>query len=155
MDAWLQQQAQFFATHHPESNGPVTLPFRLKMPTTFEIRDQRVVLDSFSIAFHPKTQWLAQTVILDAKNGIYDYLRGRVHLAPGANSYVIKGINFDTATPLSSQPVFKQQGISGEIDVFLILYKGLNLPPDMEIPKLEDIVQSEDLSPVLPPRQVN
>jgi hypothetical protein len=89
------------------------------------------------------------------KNGIYDYLRGRARLAPGANSYVIKGINFDTATPLSTPPVFKQQGISGEIDVLLTLIKGLNLPRDMEIPKLEDIVQPQDLRHVLPPRQVN
>jgi hypothetical protein len=64
VDAWLELQASIFATRHPESNEPVTLSFKLKMPTTFEIRDQRVVLDSFSIAFHPKTQWLAQTVIL-------------------------------------------------------------------------------------------
>jgi hypothetical protein len=154
VDAWLQQQAALFATGRPESTKPMTLQYKLRRPTIFEIRDQRVTLDSFSITFNPRTQWLAQTVILDAKNGVYDYLRGRVRLAPGANSYVIKGINFDTATPLSTQPIFTNQGVSyvpGEVDISLTMVEGLDLPAGTEIPKLEDIVRPEDLRPILPP----
>jgi hypothetical protein len=146
--AWLQLQAALIAASQPEPNQPITHKFDLRTVTEFEFGDRRVNLRSLSITFHPRTQWLSQIVRLDASTGIYDYLRGRVRLAEGTNSYIINGINFDWATPLSAPPALKDLGVGllpGEIDVSLTNVEGLNLPSGVEMAKLEDIVRPEDL----------
>jgi hypothetical protein len=125
----------------------------LNRTTRFEIRNTTsyVELESLLISFNPRTQWLAQTVVIDAKKGIYDYLRGRVLLAPGPNSYVINGVNFDTATPLATKPIFKLHGMQqarGEVDISLAMIKGLDLLPPSETPNLEDLIRPEDLKAV-------
>jgi len=149
VDAWLQQQAALVVFAQPELSQEHTLKFNLKTPTEFEIKGRYVLIDWLYITFHPQTQWLSQTVGLDATTGIYDYLRGRVRLASGANSYTIKGINFDLATPLPTPPSLNDHGVGllpGELDVCCVMVEGLNLPNGMEIPKLEDLVRPEDLN---------
>jgi hypothetical protein len=148
VDAWLQQRAAIFVASQPELSQPMTLKFDLKTATEFEIKNHRVYFHSLSITFYSRTQWLSQVVRFDALTGIYDYLRGRVRLAGGKNSYMIHGVDFDSATPLSTPPALQDFGVGlfpGEVDFSLTMVEGLNLPAGMEIPKLEDIVRPEDL----------
>lgn len=148
VDAWLLQKAMLVASLNPELSQEVTLAFNLKTPTEFEIKGRPVLVNSLSITFHPKTQWFAQTVQLDATNGIYDYLRGRVRLADGASSYIIGGYDFDLATPLSTPPSLNDLYFGlfpGELDVFSTQFETLSVPDPIEIPKLDDIVRPEDL----------
>jgi hypothetical protein len=86
-------------------------------------------------------------VQLDAKAGIYDYVRGRVRLAPGSNSYTISGINFETATPLSYTPEINEFGVGlspGEIDTELVYVQGLT-----------DAGVRADLDSLMVPKDVN
>jgi hypothetical protein len=148
VDSWLQQRAALIAISQPELRQSITLRFNLKTLTEFELKDRHVRLRSLSITFYPQTQWLAQTVQVDATTGIYDYLRGRTRLAGGKHSYIIKGVNFDLATPLPTPPSLNDFGVGlfpGELDVSLTMVEGLNLPKGVEIAKLEDIVRPEDL----------
>ncbi len=148
VDVWLQERVLLVIATHPELTQPTTLKFNLKTVTKFELKNRHVNLRSLSITFYPQTQWLSQIIQLDASAGIYDYLRGRVRLAGGKNSYIIKGINFDSATPLPTPPVLNDLGVGllpGEVDIAFVMAEGLNIPKGMESPKLEDIVRPEDL----------
>ena len=106
VDLWLLHRAIQFAIFNPTVDQPLEDSLTLKNPTEFELGDKRVTLRSFSIKYHPHVKWLSQTVQLDATTGIYDYLNGKVVLpvGEGKNSYVVQGINFKTASPLSSPP---------------------------------------------------
>ena len=92
---------------------------------------------------------VTQIVTLDAKNGIYDYVRGRVRLTDGPNSYVIAGVNFDTAKPMASAPEVSGIGVGlhpGEVSVMLMMLEPFDIPKETQVPKLEELVRPEDLS---------
>lgn len=154
VDAWLQLQAGMFSMLHPQVSERIRLTFNLKKATDFQVKNQRVNLGSLAIAFLPRTKWLAQTVRFDASTGIYDYLRGRVRLGGGTNSYVLNGVNFDSATPLAAPPNRNAFGVGllpGEIDITLAMIEGLDLPDGTEIPKLEPLINPEDLKDIRRP----
>jgi hypothetical protein len=88
VDAWLQIRAMDIAKANPSIEQSIIATFKLKAPTTFDIKGQHVKLTGLSVRFQPRTQWLSQTVQINATQGIYDYVRGRARLAGGANSYV-------------------------------------------------------------------
>ncbi len=147
--SWLQQRALMIISNNPEVEQPLIARFDLKKPTEFLVQGHQVNLRALSIRFHPRVQWLSQIVTLDAKNGIYDYVRGRVRLAAGSNSYVIEGVNFDTAKPMASPPPVSGIGVGlhpGEVDITLLMIEGLDLPQGTQIPKLEELVKPDDLS---------
>jgi hypothetical protein len=113
------------------------------------VQGHKVNLKVLYIHFHPKVQWLSQVVTLDANNGIYDYVRGRVRLAGGSNSYVISGVNFETATKLSAAPDTRSFGVGlapGEVDIALLMFEKVDMPEGIEIPKLDELVRPDDLS---------
>jgi hypothetical protein len=94
-------------------------------------------------------------VRLDATAAIYDYLRGRLKLAPGVQQYVIEGVNFDTAKPIDAPPHAETSvGVGlqpGEIDVRLIMLHGVVSPdPPKGLEKgyseLAALIRPEDLS---------
>ena len=130
-------------------NTLVMKTFRLKQPTPFYMHGKRVILRSLAVAFAPPhVQWLSQTIQLDAKAGIYDYVRGRVRLAPGNNSYTIHGIDFAHAVPLSSPPSISELGVGlmpGEIDLALTDVQGAVPSQGTPIAKLDDLIVPEDL----------
>jgi hypothetical protein len=147
---WLQHRASMIVFDNPQVIWrPLIARFNLKEPTVFLVQGHQVTLRTLTIRFHPKVQWLSQLVALDAKNGIYDYLRGRVRLAGGPNSYVIEGVNFDTATPIPSPPPVSNVGVGlqpGEVDITLMMAEDIDLPKGRQIPRLEELVKPEDLS---------
>ena len=145
--AWLQLKASLVAGMNPELVASITDTFNLIKPTDFYKNGKRITLKSMAVSFTPRVQWLSQVVKLDAATGIYDYVRGRVLLAPGKNSYTISGIDFDHATPLSSPPPMRAVGIGlkpGGIDLILADVHGAPTK-ETAIAKLDDIVRPEDL----------
>ena len=153
VDAWLQVRAGAIVSANPNIEQRVTATFNLKEVTSFNINGHEVRLRALSITFHPHTEWLSQVVQIDATAGIYDYVRGRVRLAAGNNSYIIKGINFDTATPLSSPPDIGDRGFGlrkDEVNVSLAMVKGLDLPTGIKIAAIEDLIVPKDLDMRVP-----
>jgi hypothetical protein len=149
IDAWLIWRAVTIATANPTIEQKLVATFNLKQPTEFDIRQSRVKLQKFSVRFQPHIQWLSQTVRLDAATGIYDYLRGKVRFAPGANSYTIQGIDFDRATPLSSPPDANDLAfglVPGEVDVRLVMFEGLLDGMEQYNRKLDELFRPEDLT---------
>jgi pimeloyl-ACP methyl ester carboxylesterase len=129
IDTWLVGRAMQIASFNPTIERTLTKTFNLKNPTEFDLENKRIKLRSFTISFHPHVKWFSQTVQLDATTGVYDYLRGRVRLPiEGVNAYVVQGINFEKAIPLSSPPEtadFWGGLIPGEIDVRFIMFDNL------------------------------
>jgi hypothetical protein len=83
-------------------------------------------------------------VTLDATSGIYDYVRGRVRLSGGTNSYVMNGVNFETATPLASPPDVGDLGFGlqpGEMELSLMLVDDSDLGNATHIAKLDSLVR--------------
>ena len=101
---WLEVHAGLIAAANPEVTFEILKDFNFKEPIQFEGNGRQITLTSMAVSFTPQVQWLSQTVQLDAKAGIYDYVRGRVRLAPGSNSDTVSGIDFDHAKPLSVPP---------------------------------------------------
>lgn len=156
VDGWLQQRALMIISSNPGEEQPLIARFELKKPTEFLVQGHQVTLQSLSVRFHPRVKCLSQIVTLDAKNGIYDYVRGRVRLAGGSNSYVLEGVNFDTAKPMDSPPPISGTGVGlhpGEVDITLLMIDGVDLSPGTQIPKLEELVKPEDLSLAIPGSQ--
>jgi hypothetical protein len=149
VDAWLQLRAGFIAAMNPTLTEEVAATFNLKQPTYFDRKDgSKVSLKALGVTFQPQVQWLAQTDQLDATAAIYDYIRGRIKLAGGTQSYTIRNFNFDTARPLASAPPITDIGVGlapGEVDMALTLIVGGAPPIGAEPAKLDEIVRPEDL----------
>jgi hypothetical protein len=157
VDLWLEQRAMAITSANSGlQDGALTATFNLKAPTTFGFSSnlsRTVELKALQIKFSPHVQWLSQTVQIDAATGIYDYIRGRVRLAGGDNSYIMHGVDFDHAVPLPSPPAMTDLGfglLPGEIDVALVLITGLDIPQGIEAAKLEGVIRPEDLQLHIP-----
>jgi len=128
----------------------INATFAFKTPTMFDLNGKQIALKEIAVTFRAQVQWLAQTVQIDATEGIYDYVRGRARLTPGKNSYVIQGVDFNRARPLSSAPDAKDLGfglIPGEIDFQLASVGGLALgETPNEAAELDDLIKPGDLS---------
>jgi hypothetical protein len=154
VDAWLEEKAVQIVFQNPNLTRRITATFNLKRPVEFKRGTNQVMLQSIAITFQPRVQWLSQIVRLDAKAGIYDYVRGRVRLAPGSNSYTIQGVDFDKATP-AEPPTFIQDaniGLeAGELDISLMLVEGMDLPNNLQTAPLDELVRPEDLDLTINP----
>lgn len=149
VDGWLQERIMMVVFQNPKVEGALIARYEFKRPTQFLLKGHKLTLRAISIRFHPRVQWLSQIVTLDAKAGIYDYVRGHVRFSDGPNSYVISGVNFDTATPINSPPDISNPGVGllpGEVDIQLMMMQGLDRPQGTEAAKLTDLIRPEDLS---------
>lgn len=153
LDSWLQHRAVLVAMANPSINQRLRASFSFKEPITFSFGGEPLVLRAVEVSFVYNTIWLCQTVRLDATLGMYDYLRGRVRLAPGANQYVIEGINWDTARSCEApeQSTLPSTGLlPGEIDMALVMLEGLSIAEAPELPQLEPYIIPSDLECTLP-----
>lgn len=155
VDGWLYGRMGMVVVANPKvSAQPLSARFDFKKPVLFEIGNESVLISAISIQFTPNVQWLAQTVQLDARSGIYNYVRGRVVLASGPNSLIMKNVNFDTATPISSAPPETDLGLGllpGEVYMELLMMTDLPdaMPAIGDVADLESLVVESDLSPVI------
>lgn len=153
LDAWLQHRALLVAMANPPITERLRASFEFKEPLAFSCGEESLVLRGVEVAFIYRTEWLSQTVRLDASLGMYDYLRGRVRLAPGENQYVIEGINWDTAAPCdppdTSTPLSTGL-LPGEVDVALVMVEGVDVAGAPDLPDLERQVVPDDLRCSIP-----
>jgi Restriction endonuclease len=153
VDAWLQHRAQLVAIANACLSERLRLSFRFKQPLTFACGREPLLLNGVEVEVIYNTQWLSQTVRLDATLGLYDYLRGRVRLAPGQNQYVIGGINWETAEacdPPNAATPLETGWLRGELDVTLTMIEGLHREAGLELPVLEPHVVPDDLGSAVP-----
>jgi hypothetical protein len=147
--SWLQQTIGAFITLHPAlQDKTYVATFHLINPTEFSVQGHPVMLRALTIQFPCRTRWFSQVVELDAKSAVYDYIRGRFVFTPGPNALTIKGINFDTATPMASPPAVADLDFglrTNDVQLALIEW---NIPKGTEstIPKLDSLIKPEDLS---------
>ncbi|MBX3706215.1 MAG: hypothetical protein KF911_06210 [Pseudomonadales bacterium] len=153
--AWLVLKAALIAIINPKlelgTDDLITSDFRFKKTTTLELGDAHVILKGFRLSFRPQVIWLSQVVRIDAQRGIYDYVRGRVRLAPGPNSQTISGIDFEKATPITDPPeagtFFGSRNLAqGETDMAFVLVEGTGA---IEPARLDELVVPEDLDLVI------
>jgi len=147
IEGWLEVKADLMAAYNPGVTFPVTKNFNFKEPAHFDQDGKHVTLTSMSVSFTPRVQWLHQTVQLDAKAGIFDYVRGRVRLTPGSNSYTVRGIDFSKAKPLSFAPASTELGLGlrpGEVEFAFTDVTPAPLP-GTNIPNMDDLIRPEDL----------
>jgi hypothetical protein len=146
--AWLQLRAVEIIGHNPYVETPLVATFNLKQPTDFDIPQHTIKLKAIAIRFQPRVQWSSETVQLDATTGIYDYVRGRIRVAGGEQSFVINGLDFDKGRPLPSPPQINELGIGlvpGEIDFTLMMVRDVDITKETKIPNLGPLIRPEDL----------
>ena len=83
---------------------------------------------------------------------MYDYLRGRLRIAPGENTYTINGVDFDKGTPVAcTEDLFVFHPVMpGELNIQLIMCE--QVPPlyDETVADLDHLVCPEDLKGFAP-----
>ena len=153
IDKWLLSRAMKTAFLNPTLEVLVQDILHLKETTEFDLGEERFKLHGFAIRFQPNVKWFSQTAQLDAMTGIYDYLHGKVLLPNvGVNSYVVQGIDFNTATPLLSPPDMRDfwgGRIPGEVTVKFTKFKDVPLDIGDYLYKpsaIDALVRPEDLS---------
>jgi hypothetical protein len=155
---WVQLKASLTAAMNPELTFPITGTFNFKRATDFYKNGKQITLRSIAASFTPRVQWLSQTVQIDAKAGIYDYVRGRVMLAPGRNSYTITGIDFYHGVPLLTPPPIRALGVGlnpGEA-INPLLANVFGAPEaGTKIAELDDLIRPEDLRLRLTPKEID
>jgi hypothetical protein len=129
----------------------LTLFYRLKNPTDFNMPGRWLRgVNQISVSFQASVQWASQVVQFEATNAIYDYVRGRVRLGPGKNSYTIRNVDFETAVPLADAPPVEALAVGvlpGEVDMVIVRVRGNGVPNDPIplLPAITDLVAPEDL----------
>lgn len=147
LDDWLQHRATLVAMANPSFKQPLCASFEFKDPLTFNFGGEPMILRAVEVRCIYNIDWLCQSIRLDAALGMYDYIRGRVRLAPGANQYVIEGVNWDTAIPCDppDESTLLSTGLlPGEIDFAMSMIEGLNIE-SLELATLEPYVIPSDL----------
>jgi hypothetical protein len=152
VNSWMEWRVTSIIAANPHLTSSFTASFKFISPTEFDFKGQKVVLESVSMWVSPlKVRWYSQTVQLDARLAMYDYLRGRLRFGAGRNELLIKGIDFDKGTPLDAAPNI-ERGLnlqSGEVDVAMVYFEGMSTTEN-PVPSLDAIVVPEDLEVFLP-----
>jgi len=147
---WMREKAFQISIADPHLTAQVVHRFNFKTPLTIAVEGKSATLTSLVVSFTPKVQWLAETVQLDARSAIYDYVRGRTVLTPGNNSFTIKGIDLNRAKPIptpSPIPDFRTVG-PGVVEAFLVDLIGSMPPGNLAAAKLDGLIRDGDLPPV-------
>jgi hypothetical protein len=134
--------------------------YRLKRPTDFDLPGRRrTQLVKASISTDAKIEWMSQVVQLDATAAIYNYVNGRIQMS-GPTASVIRGVNWNTATPMAEPPPLEAVvavGLQpGELDVSLAYFQhtpiGAKGSPDIDA-LVEPADLASDPSPLVPVRR--
>jgi hypothetical protein len=149
VDDWLNTRA-FMGIMGISTSGPVRFFYRLKTPTDFNSPGRKIRgVTEIAMELELEIQWAAQTVQINAKEAIYDYVRGSLRLRPGENNVTIKNLNFDTAVHLPEPPPENRLGVGasrqGEADFVFARIRGLARPPQSPSKIIDDLIDPEDL----------
>ncbi len=146
LDSWLQHRGSLIATANPGFDKEVRADFRFLEPVCFSSPGGPVSLAAASVTFSYQTEWLSQVIQLDTSLGFYDYVRGQLRMASGASSLIMKGVNFDTATPIPRPENPKRSPRApGEVRIAMTMVDGLNNEGVQQVAPLEALTRPEDL----------
>jgi hypothetical protein len=144
---WVTKRVMLFIGSNPIVAGSYTATHAFKEELLFELPSSVINVSQLDIRLSITGRWYAQMVNLDATQGIYDWLRHRVRLAPGPGQFMIEGVDIEAGEPIDLPPareLEQQLRIQpGEMVARLILITGLE--PHEPIPQLDDFVMEEDL----------
>jgi hypothetical protein len=151
---WLMNRVVLIVAGNP-LGGTINLvaTFRLLTPTEMYFGASPGTVTQIDVRFPVETRWFSQLVTLDASLGMYDYIRGRVRLAPGERQYTIKGVDIHDGTPIDFVPDRSELGaglLPGEIHLDLMLVNGIAMPDKETIPDLDRLIDPTDLQWRLP-----
>ena len=111
------------------------------------------------IDFPVSTQWFSQVVEIDASLGLYDYLRGIIHVGPGETNYMLKDVDVHGGTPIDFVPSREMLRIGIMPDggwIELMLFEGVALPEDPnEIPDIDSFIDPADLIDEIPEEKLS
>jgi hypothetical protein len=150
IDPWLLDRALQVQTFNPFAPTPTKVDFRFAQTMTATHRDVQMRLSRIEIGFYWSTEWLRQTVELEAGTAIYNYLNPDMILAPGENSISIGGVNFDTAEacePPPKEQFYRAQRIAKMQLCHITI--GLPKPQVRTASAIERAVLPEDLAEVI------
>jgi hypothetical protein len=122
--------------------------FRFIEPVEVAFEKHSVFVKSFSFTFPVKVKWYSHIATINASLGIYDYIRGRIRMAPGQSQYMINNLNIYDGIPIDFIPDQKEFGLGlqpGEVDINLMLLEGLDVCSEDQIPSLNPLITPEDL----------
>ena len=150
---WLQWKASFYAMGHSvlprtpaDPDQVVKGTFAFKEPVAYSCDGRRIRLMSVSVEFAYASEWRVQTVQIDAANGMYDYLRGRIRMSPGNNKYFVVGIDYNGGT-VCEPPDPEMPGDLRKGETVIAFSKLRNVArDDREAPDLDALVVAEDMA---------
>lgn len=146
---WVLHRIFVILANNPHKPGKITASHTFIAPVTLQCGTELVETSGLDLYFEFVVQWFSEVVQLDASLGMYDYLSGKVSLAPGSNSYMLKGFDFDAGKPITFIPPTDDliRSLSpGEIVVQLSLVENLDLPDKHLVPPLDEVIQPDDLA---------
>ena len=147
--SWACQRASLLIGSNPIVAGSFTVTHKLKEPMRFEVPSGSITVIQIDVSVRISGGWYAHRVTLDAKAGIYDWLRRRVRLTPGANQLFIKNIDIMNGGEAIDRPPDSDLGFSddfmpGEMAVWPLSVSGLDsIEP---IPPIDELVVHEDIA---------
>ncbi len=146
---WACQRASLLIGSNPIVAGSFTVTHRLKEPVRFDVPSGSVIVIQIDVTVRISGGWYAHRVTLDAKAGIYDWLRRRVRLAPGTNQLFIKDIDILNGGEAIARPPDPDLGFSdnfapGEVAVWPMSVSGLD--SSEPVPPIDDLVVHEDMA---------
>ncbi len=144
--SWLAWRAFLIALDNPEWEGPIQWRGQILAGTSFDLDGQQVHLESISLVFTPSIEWFSLPIRIDASAGVYDYLRGGVHVVEGQQ--VITEIKLDDAVPIDrpqDPPRIPTSVEPGTAEMKLVIFgerlAGWDLPPA----NLDSVIDPADL----------
>jgi len=146
---WVQQKVGMILGGLMQStDGFLEIPLRLITPVLFTSGTRSFVIRRIDISIRAQVAWFSQVVELNASTGIYNYLRGKIRLAPGDQQYEIRGLNLDGGTLLEQPPAQEERGRLGPEGGVLncLSIHGLTIESASEPPAdLDQFVNPDDM----------
>lgn len=146
---WFMRRFQLILAANPIVNGIILDYCKLKAPIRLDWPSGSAFVEQIGVDFAIEGAWFAQTVRLESKAGLYDWLRRRMRIAPSThqNEMRIDGVNYFGGKWIAQPPdldLAHSKLIQYEVDMKLIMLKN-HLPLDNPA-LLTPHVVSEDLS---------
>lgn len=148
---WVHHRVVLLVGANPIVAGTFTATHELTSPLHFSWPTGSAVVTSIVFTFSITGVWLAQRVEIDSTNGLYNWLRRRVTMAPGEGQLEYRGVNFDTASPVTRPPdkeFLHERFLHGEAEMKLLMMENFAHPDP--VPDLDQFIKPSDLDMFLP-----
>jgi len=145
---WIMKRIGFIITANLMGSVDLLVSYRFISPVEMEFAGVSALIAGLDVHFSIQTKWFSQIVTIDASLGMYDYIRGKVRLAPGQAQYTINGVDIYDGKPIDFIPEREYLGaglLPGEFELTMMLVEGLTIANPEMVPYLDAFVVPEDL----------